>query len=591
MAFGRLAGLILLATTQSVSAQEALTEIWSAIFNSEAASEYESTQDNYRLTLPAGKYRRLDPAKLNQGADHAFVHLPTKVIVFVAAEPSAEGVSLSEYAKAKLQPTQTSSRSKRFSFTNIRTTEQVDPKHGNRFDSTTTRSDDSTTSAASLFESNGMFYLIMARSNAGLDQKKLKKVVDEVMDGLTILDDSFDYFANVPKDTPTPSNYRSAAFPFEVSLDNRWNSPRHAKTSATVDFWAESPLQAHYAVRPLCWSGRKPKRELVLNALLESTGVELAESYEKTAKPATIDGGRATRFEAKTQVNGKHVRLYDYWFVEQKSCAYLVSLAAPERAVLNELSAEAWAGFSLLSTPYQPAALSLDQQRSQAQMLDDIGLALYLDEQYRNAFGLFSQAFDLATSEDGYLTNAAASLNALGAYQEALDWLEPRLTDEPSPYVLSWHAILLKRAGQTDVARAKYRTLFDGSYQDDEDFGYYADLLADEEAWDELWAAMDRYEPADERVHELLRIDLLTRQDKFADALAAIDALDTGALVDRELAMKRIDVYDGQGLASKIREQADLLLDEGYSSAQIFFWKGYAEYELGSYKALARRFC
>ena len=135
-----------------------------------------------------------------------------------------------------------------------------------------------------------------------------------------------------------------------------------------------------------------------------------------------------------------------------------------------------------------------EQKASNAYFLNQIGTHYFGSRSYRDAFRFMSQAADLEIDESAYLMNALRVLVEIDAYQEAYDWLQPRLTRYGDDLVVrSWDAWLAYQNDDTDKAVRIYEELFREGYREDDEFTLYVGLLADREEWDQVEAEFAGY--------------------------------------------------------------------------------------------------
>jgi transglutaminase-like putative cysteine protease len=188
--------------------------------------------------------------------------------------------------------------------------------------------------------------------------------------------------------------------------------------------------------------------------------------------------------------------------------------------------------------------------------------------------------------------NALRVLTEIDAYQEAYDWLQPRIANYGDDLVVrSWDAWLAYQTDDADKAIRIYDDLFSAGYREDDEFALYAGLLADREDWDKIEADLAEY--AAEGMTETLRqleADLLTRRGRYAEALVILDEMMTGRPFNADLVYAKIEVYDEMGQSADVLRLAELLIAENYRSLESYFYKGYAEYQLKSYSKARESF-
>ena len=193
--------------------------------------------------------------------------------------------------------------------------------------------------------------------------------------------------------------------------------------------------------------------------------------------------------------------------------------------------------------------------------------------------------------DEAYLINAARALVEIDAFGEAADWIEPRMAPfATNSTVQSWDAWLAYQTDNPDKALRIYDSLFDTDYRDNDDFSAYMELLAGAGRWEDLDREFAEYTAGgvDDETR-MLKVRLLTRRERYEDALLVLDYMTAGRPFNADLAYERMSILDQMGKPAEILQIADQLIAEGYRSLQGYYYKGDAEYQLRSYRNARNR--
>ena len=382
--------------------------------------------------------------------------------------------------------------------------------------------------------------------------------------------------------------YRSEAFAYALSSDSDiwfpWSA--YSEDYPFADIGALGAKGYGAVLMPVCWQGTPPNRAALLDVFMEQFGEEYPSSFISNEQGIEKDGALGLYMSGKDLADGE-TYLYEFWMASNDRCAYVLGTWGPDALPdTREDTARFWDGIELLESPGVFAAGAADTERaSNAFFLNRLGMHYFDARSYREAFRYLEQATDLDPSESSYPMNALRVLSELDAYQEAYDWLQPRLENYPDDlYVRSWDAWLSYQTGDNDKAVSLYKELFAAGYREDEEFRIYMELLADRGDWEQLDAEFAAYAGAElNESMKLLKATLLSQRDRHEDALAILDELSVGRPFNAELVYTRIEVYDAMGNYAEILGLAESLIANGYESLESWFWKGYAEFYLRSY--------
>lgn len=346
-------------------------------------------------------------------------------------------------------------------------------------------------------------------------------------------------------------------------------------------------------VMPFCWQGSRPNQLALLEVFLERFGEPYPTSFLQSETDISRGGMNGKYLVGNEYVDDEEYT-YHFWIVAGEQCAYSFSAWGPadEPATVADLQA-AW---ELMEFPGPAAILTgagSDRERAiNAYFLNQVGMHYFDARSYREAHRFLSQATDLDADEPAYIMNALRVLSEIDAYQEAYDWLQPRLANYGDDLgVRSWDAWLAYQTKDTEKALRLYAALFAEGYREDDEFALYAQMLADRDEWDKLDTALSIY-AADGMTDSLwlLQAELQTRRGDYESALGILDRLAEGRPFSADITYARIEVYDAMDAPAEILDLATALIDQNYRSLESYFYKGYAEYRLKSYPAARESF-
>jgi tetratricopeptide (TPR) repeat protein len=337
---------------------------------------------------------------------------------------------------------------------------------------------------------------------------------------------------------------------------------------------------------PVCWQGERPSQLALLEVFLSRFGEDYPTPFVDSESEVSKGSANGTHLVGTETVDGKDYT-YHFWIIASDSCAYTLAawgLANDARTARDLLAL--WDSLQLKASPAILEGGGSDGEKTaNAYFLNQVGTHYFEARSYRDAFRFLSQAADLDAGEPAYVMNAMRVLVEIDAYQEAYEWLQPRLSRYGDDLVVrSWDAWLAHQNGDPDKAVRVYEELFNEGYREDDEFALYVGILADREDWERVESEFAEY--AAEGMTEALRklqADLLSRRGNYEEALAILDSLTEGRPFSADLAYAKIEVLDQLDRPAEVLELADLLVEKNYRSLESYFYKGYAEYRLKSY--------
>ena len=346
-------------------------------------------------------------------------------------------------------------------------------------------------------------------------------------------------------------------------------------------------------IMPFCWQGSPPNQVALNEVFLERFGESYPTPFIDSETEIERDGMRGAYLVGEDSVDGD-TYTYHFWIVANERCAYSFAAWGPADAsgTVDDLRA-AWERLEFRDAPQILTGEGTDKEKAiNAYFLNQVGMHYFDARSYREAHRYLSQATELDNDQPAYIMNALRVLSEIDAYEEAYDWLQPRLANYGNDLdVRSWDAWLAYQTGDLDKAIATYDALFAEGYREDDEFALYAGLLADRNEWDKLETALSGY-AAEGMTDTLWRLqaDLHTRRGDYDEALAILERLSADRPFNADVAYAQIEVYDEMDQPAEVLRLASQLIEENYRSLESYFYKGYAEYQLNSYQSARESF-
>ena len=411
---------------------------------------------------------------------------------------------------------------------------------------------------------------------------------DRVLAGFSIIEPGRN--DDVAVDTRRVDDYRSPAFGYRFRARGKgwygWSDLEETKNGA--DFGALSALGYGSVVMPVCWRAEAPGRDTLYRVMMQQFGEDYPSAFITEEKDIEKGGAEGKLLAGIDEAEGEDY-LYLQWIVANARCAYTLAAWGPagKPDVRKDLE-KLWKDFEIRG---EPQALddnyeTESEREVNAYLVNAIGLHFYESRSFRDAFRHFEHASDLSPADEAYVVNAVRSLIELEAFEEATAWLANRIGPfAENQAVQSWDAWLAYQTGDSARGLAIYSRLFEQGYRDDDDFTAYMTMLADVGRWDELDREFERYAAGgeSERTRQL-QVQLLTRRERYDEALALLDRMTRGRPFNADLAFERIAIYEQMERPADVLRLAQELIDNGYRSMASFYYKGAAEYQLRSYR-------
>lgn len=562
----------------------------------ERVTFFESADQNYRLELGNGDYTYVDFTGPSPDASFAAIRFQPNAFTLVIAEPLDVSVSAEQYADM-VQVGMSENLDGADGTTFLTSTDLGYVEMGdNQFFQKQIQADVSgapgTYILSATVDGSRAYQILTFGTN--IDEQEVRAEADSVLASFSIVDSAANQ--SIVIEAKSVRDYRSTVFGYRFKArDSGWYAWNDlSETNDGADVGALSSKGLGSVVMPVCWPDKKPTDNAVYRIMMQQFGEDYPAEFI-TEEYAIEKGGASGKLLVGIEATDDGEYLYKSWVVINDRCAYTLAAWGPagNKGVLKQLD-KLWKDFRILDAATASAGeYESDEQKTvNAYLLNALGLHYYDARSYRDANGYFSAASDLDPTDQAYVTNALRSLSEIDAYAEAYDWLQSRLgpfADDQA--VQSWDAWLAYQNNDAEKALRIYRGLFAADYREDDDFSVYLSLLADADQWDELDSAYAAYTAGGVNdATRLLQVQLLSRRERYDDALALLDVMTNGRPFDADLVYERMSILDDMGNPAAVLELADSLIANGYRSLQSYYYKGDAEYQLRSYRIARESF-
>lgn len=423
---------------------------------------------------------------------------------------------------------------------------------------------------------------------SGQEDAVVQAEADRLLGGFSIIDAQKNQA--VVADSSDVKDYVSPTFGYRFrARDKGWFGwPDLAETNEGADFGALAARGYGTAVLPVCWEGTRPTNTAIYRVMMQQFGEDYPSGFITREADIQKDGATGKLLVGREENEGEWY-VYYQWIVANENCSYTVAAWGPEKAKTVERDLEKiWKDFEITGSPtaLDGRYRDRDERAVNAYLLNALGLHYYEARSFRDAFDYFHQANGLVADDEAYVINAVRALVEIDAFVEAGEWIVPRMAPFADNLpVQSWDAWLAYQTNDPEKALRIYDRIFDTDYRDDDDFSAYMDLLAGAERWEDLDREFARYTAGGvDDDTQMLQVQLLTRRERFEEALAVLDQMTEGRPFNAELAYERMSILDQMGRPAEVLRIADQLIAEGYRSLQSYYYKGDAEFQLRSFR-------
>lgn len=557
---------------------------------------YENEELNYRLNLEGHSYTFINFTEQVPEASFAAMRFTPNVVSVVIVEDI--GVTFSTEQYAELVRTAMTSR--------LDGSDEVELKDfrdiGSRVEgdypihqvvlSGTTKSEPIVYVISALVDRSRAYQLLTFGTNEA--EASVIEQADAFVAGFSLIDKEAVQVATGPVRQVQDHDSKTFAYRFRADKKDWFGWTDLAEDYEGADLGALSSKGYGAVVLPVCWSGSKPAENAIYSVMMQQFGEGYPSKFIKEERPLEREGVTGRQFIGREKSGDEE---YDYflWVAANEQCAYTLAGWGPvgDRRSADALAA-LWNDFEIRRNPMALSNYYADtsERRSNAHLLNGLGLHYFEARSYRDAFRFFSQAADLQTADETYLTNSLRSLVELDAYREAAEWLAPRLeTFTDNPVVQSWDAWLAYQTNDAGKATRIYGELFAAGYRDDDDFAVYLTLLADAGLWDEVDRVFTDYTAGGSAEKtQVLKAQLLSRRGRHEEALSVLDEMSQGRPFNADTVYERIAILYEMDNPAEVLRLAELLIANGYPSLQSYYYKGDAEYQLRWYQKARESF-
>lgn len=547
-----------------------------------AEAEHKDPSLNYKFTnLKRPWVKAANPQKLNPYAKIVYQRKKPEMMCFVIAERTEQEETILteqivEAARLNIQAVSKSAKMTDAEPMNVNGLE------GKRFFSDVSSGSGRYTYAHWCLASRGFAYQVIFAA-----PPENRDVLQREFEGLASNFDLIDHNASVLSlSEPLPA-FKSPHYGYTVRLKaNGWRaSPKIKDDVAESEFTAARGAEQAMLVIPVWLGGQDVAPEILASGLLSCMGID----FQKVSSLKKLEGdGRAGYTFSVARTINTHP--YDYRFkVEKKNgFGYLAGAWVRKGSPLTQATFD-----ELQNVEFDPANDLLDQKKlneheraALALTMNQIACKLDARRQYEAAFQMFKIGSELKEKDEIIFGNAVSTLSRMKRTKEAVEMLEAGLPRfENSRKLRAEQAELHALLGNNDAAIAAYVKLFEGEYENAQQFKAYIDLLETCEKWDEALAALDNYEKHTKSLDLALRRAYILRdQGKTAEELALLDEWTAKTAFDGSLQYECAEAYLAADKVDEAEKAIKRLLDEKFDTCYCWQLKGRVELKRKAYR-------
>ena len=552
-----------------------------------AAAEKTKFDDlNFQYNPPGKPYVVLDAKALNQDASFAMLRKHPQIFFFVIAEKIGyDGTDITEDL-VKIGQANMQSATSQCSFSRQEVYE-VNGLKGIRYGVDAEAKGLSFSYVFWMIHNNGYSYQLITYGKRD-DKKKIWQESEKLFSNFTQIEPNRVCYA----DGSEPfGSYTSDLFGFSMDLGQspwmRWEDV--AEQYPVAEVGASSGDDAIALVVPVYYGDARPSLEALSTAFFKSVAFDCPAKAIKDRQAIQVAGmpGYALQYSFEDEGTTYEVRCK---VLSGAHHGYLAAAWVPGNLPDKDKLFEQFFG-PMQFTPrqlksFEEDMLSEKQKKAQAHLINQIGLYYYESKVYETGLIYFKMATLLEPEKAVYLSNCLDSFNRLGQNGEALVFLDRHEGHhQENPEILSWKAWHLKQADQNDQAINVYDHLFSGDYKNDEDFSFYAELLAEKKQWNKLDSAYELYLKRNDTVEfQIAHAEMLHDHGNYNGAIRTLEAIQGKIPSDAKIAYALIHNFNAASQPRKSLEISQSLIDKGLGSADAYYYKGDAEYRLKWYR-------
>jgi len=252
------------------------------------------------------------------------------------------------------------------------------------------------------------------------------------------------------------ANVTQPAWGYRTQLPvNDWKQwPAHGQVLA--DFAALRPLEALLVI-PVDLGEKAPDIESVAAALLGRLDIPYPSDEGWVAKPWPCAWGDGLEITGSRTVDDVE---YDYILrvtMKDRVAHLHAGWATKKKGDITRVRT-ALDCITLLPPEGNPPALQTSQRQDVGVVLNDIGIALYKRDQFKEAVSWFKRGFEQTSKDAAILGNVVDAMEQAGQFKEALQFLTPHLPSfAKSPTLHLRHAYILSGNNDDDAANTAFQ--------------------------------------------------------------------------------------------------------------------------------------
>jgi len=536
---------------------------------------------NFRFKAPARPWVRLDAKKINPYASLAFAKSARVYCIIIAEKENVGSLttdSIVELMKANLQSAATRA--------NV-TDEFPETRNGLRGVRVNTVA---SVQALDFFYSqwavatNGYVYQVHCWG-AARHRNEVLGDANELLSGFSLMD-----LKRIPtRETNAAALFQSTHFPYRVDLrGSGWHDwPRFNHDVPQADFGAMHAKGGAMMVVPV-WLPDDAHWDALVPALLETLDITYPSEQLTDRKELRGDGWEGVEYRFERTLDGNDFA-YRLRTVKGTNFGALVAVwAAKQRTDYNATIEDGLARIGFLSDAAFKSdvnALPASQRHADSLVLNNIGLEYYKAKHYERSTAWFKAAAQLNPTNSTFPINVVHAYEALGRFQEALEFLHTHEGARSDPKVAAWEAYLQGQSGETSTAITNYARLFAGGYRADDHFAEYVRLLRDARTPEAALREVEKYAATRESIPvRLLQAELLGATRNFSNALTILTNLEHKAPFNAEVKYALAEGRLRAELFNEALQTARELVEQHRDSGYAYFLKGRSEYGLKWYR-------
>ncbi|MDP1591580.1 MAG: DUF3857 domain-containing protein, partial [Prosthecobacter sp.] len=269
--------------------------------------------------------------------------------------------------------------------------------------------------------------------------------------------------------TPTPASLTNVDRPtwgyrtdLSVAEWQPWDN--HGVTLA--DFAAQRTQEALLVI-PVDLRLQAPDTEAVAAALLGRLSIPYPSDEGWVTKPWRCNWGEGLEITGNRKVNDTEYEYILRVAMKDQFAQLHVGWAEIKKGDLARVRTALDA--ITLVRPQQPPALSPEKLQDYGLVCNDLGIALYNRNQFKEASAWFQRAYEQTTKDPAILANVADAMRQAGESKAALIYLNPRLSAFPKHASLHLHhAWLLSETGDDDAASQAFLKSIEANLTDED---------------------------------------------------------------------------------------------------------------------------